>query len=92
MSTTFFARVYVTLKPAVNDPQGITIKSGLQTLGFAGVQQVRAGKYIEVTLEADGQGDAEAKVTEMCKTLLANLVIEDYRFEVEGASLQPIVS
>lgn len=79
----FLARVYVTLKPSVNDPQGNTIKSGLQTLGFEGVQQVRAGKYLEVQLDAPGRAQAEASVTEMCRQLLANLVIEDFRFEVE---------
>ncbi|MBI4216529.1 MAG: phosphoribosylformylglycinamidine synthase subunit PurS [Chloroflexi bacterium] len=78
----FLARIYVTLKPAVNDPQGLTIRGGLQTLGFTSVASVRAGKYLEVRLEERDQAAAEARVREMCQKLLSNPVIEDYRFEV----------
>ncbi len=81
----FLARVYVTLKPTVNDPQGLTIRGGLHSLGFEAVQRVRAGKYIEITLDAQDKSDAEAQVTEMCRKLLANPVIEDFRFELEEA-------
>ena len=80
---TFLARVYVTLKPTVNDPQGLTIKGGLHSLGFTGVEDVRAGKYLEIRLAGDGREAAEAQVTEMCRKLLANPVIEDFRFEIE---------
>ena len=79
----FLARVYVTLKPTVNDPQGLTIRGGLHSLGFESVQRVRAGKYIEVTLDAGDESEADAQVTEMCRKLLANPVIEDFRFELE---------
>ena len=79
----FLARVYVTLKPTVNDPQGNTIAEGLRSLGFSGVQDVRAGKYIEVRLDAASTEDAGAQVDAMCDKLLANPVIESYRFEVE---------
>lgn len=79
----FLARVYVTLKPTVNDPQGLTIRSGLRSLGFAGVDAVRAGKYMEIRLDAADRAAAEAQVTEMCRKLLANPVIEDFRFEIE---------
>lgn len=79
----FLARVYVTLRPTVNDPQGITIRGGLHALGFAEVSSVRAGKYIEVSLDAPSQTAAEARVQEMCRRLLANPVIEDFRFAVE---------
>ena len=79
----FLARVYVTLKPTVNDPQGLTIRGGLHSLGFESVQGVRAGKYIEVTLDAEDGSEAGAQVTEMCRKLLANPVIEDFRFELE---------
>lgn len=79
----FLARVYVTLKPAVNDPPGLTIRGGLHSLGFSAVESVRAGKYMEIKLDAPSQGDAEAQVTEMCRKLLANPVIEDFRFTVE---------
>ncbi len=79
----FLARVYVTLKPAVNDPPGLTIRGGLHSLGFKSVESVRAGKYMEIKVDAGSQADAEAQVTEMCQKLLANPVIEDFRFTVE---------
>ncbi len=79
----FLARVYVTLKPTVNDPQGLTIRGALHSLGFAGVNSVRAGKYLEMRLETGDRQEAEAQVTEMCPKLLANPIIEDYRFELE---------
>ena len=78
----FLARVYVTLKPTVNDPQGRTIMGGLKSLGFDSVADVRAGKYLEVRLEEADQSQAESKVREMCDKLLANPVIEEYRFEL----------
>lgn len=80
---TFLARVYVTLRPTVNDPQGLTIRGGLHQLGFAEVEQVRAGKYIEIRLDAEDADAAERRATEMCKKLLANPVIEDYRVAVD---------
>lgn len=79
----FLARVYVTLKPSVNDPQGLTIQGGLHMLGFKTVQQVRMGKFLELQLEEGSRADAEAQVDEMCRKLLANPVIEDYRFDLE---------
>jgi len=82
---TYLARVDITLKAAVNDPQGNTILGALHSLGFAEVGTVRAGKYMEIRLDAPDKGKAEEQVTEMCKKLLANPVIEDFRFEVEEA-------
>jgi len=82
---TYLARVDITLKPAVNDPQGNTIRDALHSLGFGDVGSVRAGKYMEIRLEAGDKKKAEATVTEMCKKLLANPVIEDFRFEIEEA-------
>ena len=79
----FIARVYVTLKPAVNDPPGLTIRGGLHSLGFNSVESVRAGKYMEISLDAATAADADAQVKDMCKKLLANPVIEDFRFTVE---------
>ena len=79
----YLARVYVTLKPTVNDPQGITILGALHSLGFSGVGSVRAGKYLEVRLDAKDRKQAEKQLGEMCRKLLANPVIEDYRFEME---------
>jgi phosphoribosylformylglycinamidine synthase len=84
----FLARVYVTLKPTVNDPQGLTIKGALHSLGYGSVSSVRAGKYMEILIDAADQATAEAQVTEMCRKLLANPVIEDFRFEVEDAPLR----
>ncbi len=79
----YLARIYVTLKPTVNDPQGLTIRGALHSLGFADVESVRAGKYLEVSLAAKSRAQAEKQLTEMCRKLLANPVIEDYRFELE---------
>ncbi len=82
----YLARVYVTLKPTVNDPQGLTIRGALHSLGFDEVESVRAGKYLEVQVDAKDRAKAEKQVTEMCRKLLANPVIEDYRFELEEPS------
>lgn len=79
----FLARVYVTLKPVVNDPQGLTIRGALHSLGFTGVDSVRAGKYMEIHVDALDRATADAQVSEMCGKLLANPVIEDFRFEIE---------
>jgi phosphoribosylformylglycinamidine synthase len=79
----YLARIYVTLKPTVNDPQGQTILGGLKNLGFGAVVQVRAGKYLEVRLEAPTRPEATAIVTEICRKLLANPVIEEFRFDLE---------
>ena len=81
--TNFLARVYVSLKPTVNDPQGITIADGLRSLGFAEVEGVRAGKYIEIRLTASSTQQARERVDAMCDRLLANPIIESYRFDVE---------
>ncbi|MBI2953948.1 MAG: phosphoribosylformylglycinamidine synthase subunit PurS [Chloroflexi bacterium] len=80
----WLAKIYITLKPVVNDPQGLAIRGGLHTLGFQGVQSVRAGKYIEIRLEAEDRRAAGTAVQQMCTKLLANPVIEDFRFELES--------
>ena len=74
------ARITITLKPGVLDPQGQAIHGALQALGFDGVQSVRQGKIIDIEL-ADG-ADAEARLKTMCERLLANVVIEDYRVDI----------
>ena len=79
----FLARVYVTLKPTVNDPQGLTIRGALHDLGFREVETVRAGKYLELKVKTADRQEAERQVEEMCRQLLANPVIEEYRFELE---------
>ena len=82
----FLARVDVSLKPTVNDPEGLTIRGALHSLGFETVDSVRAGKYMEIALEAGNADEAEKQVTEMCRGLLAYPVIEDFRFELEEAT------
>jgi phosphoribosylformylglycinamidine synthase len=79
------AEVRVMLKPSVNDPQGLSIRGALRSLGFAEVESVRAGKLIEVHLEASDRGAAEDAVERMCAQLLANPVIERYTFELVEA-------
>ena len=69
--------------PQSATPQGQTIQGGLHQLGFDSVQSVRAGKYMEITLKADSESTASSQVREMCDKLLANPVIEDYRFDLE---------
>jgi phosphoribosylformylglycinamidine synthase len=81
----FLARVYVTLKPTVNDPQGLAIRGGLHHLGFESVDAVRMGKYLELRLEEPDAASARGKVEQMCRQLLANPVIEEYRFDLEPA-------
>ena len=81
----YVAKVYVTLKPTVNDPQGRTIMEGLRSLGFDSVADVRAGKYLEIKVQETDKAAAERQVNEMCDKLLANPVIEEYRFELAEA-------
>ena len=77
------ARVYVTLKRSVLDPQGKTIHSALEALGFRDVEGARCGKMIEVTFKAGVKPEAaERNLKDMCEKLLANTVIEDYRWEI----------
>ena len=80
------AKIYVTLKPGVLDAQGDTVRSALETLGFTGLADVRIGKFMVLTLNSLTKEEAAAQVEEMCRRLLANPVIEDYRFEVEGTA------
>jgi phosphoribosylformylglycinamidine synthase len=76
------ASVSVMLKPGIADPQGQTIERALPALGYTGVDDVRVGKLIHLTLEADDVGDAERRVTEMCEKLLANTVIESFEVTI----------
>ncbi len=76
------ARIRITLKNGVLDPQGKAIQNALSSLGFKGVEEVRQGKYIEVDLVSTDEAAARAEVDRMCRELLANLVIEDYAFEL----------
>ena len=77
------ARVHVTLKSGVLDPQGEAVRHALGALGFDDVGTVRVGKVIELDLSDEDEGEARARVSEMCEKLLANTVIENYRVEIE---------
>jgi phosphoribosylformylglycinamidine synthase subunit PurS len=76
------ARVYVTLKRGILDPQGQAVLHALSSLGYSGVKDVRVGKLIELELETSDTSKAETDLKTMGERLLANPVIEDYRFEV----------
>ncbi len=77
------ARIYITLKPTVNDPQGVTVLSSLHRLGFDTAEDVRVGKYLLVNIDETERAKAEVAVTEMCQKLLANPVIEEFRYDLE---------
>jgi len=76
------ARIHITLKTGVLDPQGKAIQGALASLGFTGVNDVRQGKYIEVDVAGMSEETARAEVERMCRDLLANTVIENYAFEL----------
>ena len=76
------ARIFVTLKPTVNDPQGLTVMAGLHRLGFDNADDVRVGKYLLLNINEVDQVKAEHSVTQMCEQLLANPVIEDFKFDL----------
>jgi phosphoribosylformylglycinamidine synthase len=76
------ARVFVTLKPSVFDPQGRTIADALHSLGYGGVNDVRQGKYFELDLQAGSADEAKSLAAEVADKLLANPVIESYRVEI----------
>ena len=77
------AKIYISLKKDVLDPQGSVIANSLKSLGFKGIDDVRQGKYIEIKLNTQNKETALKKVNEMCEKLLANLVIEDYKVEID---------
>jgi phosphoribosylformylglycinamidine synthase len=76
------ARIHITLKQGVLDPQGKAIENALRALGFGGIKDVRQGKFIEVELAEASESAARAEVERMCKDLLANTVIENYSYEI----------
>jgi len=77
------ARVFVTLKPSILDPQGGTIRDALHTIGYVAVKSIRQGKYFEIDLETTSPEEAQAMVNEFAEKLLVNPVIESYRLEVD---------
>ncbi|NQT46089.1 MAG: phosphoribosylformylglycinamidine synthase subunit PurS [Candidatus Omnitrophica bacterium] len=80
----FNVKVEVTLKKQVLDPQGLTVKHALESLGFNEVDEVRMGKFLELKIEAKDRKEAEEKLRRMCEKLLVNPVIEDYTYQIEG--------
>ena len=78
------AKIYVTLKRGVLDPQGKAIRASLSHLDIDGVEDVRVGKYMEITLREMGPKEARSRLDEACRRLLANTVIEEYRIEIGG--------
>lgn len=82
MTQTYQARIYVTLRPSVLDPAGTAVQSGLKQMGYDNVEQVRIGKYVELTLTAPDEAAAHTQLDRICDQLLANPVIENYRFEL----------
>ena len=77
-------KIFVSLKQGVLDPQGKAIERSLHTLGYNEVREVRAGKYIELEIDAPSREKAELRIREICDKLLANPVIEDFRFEINA--------
>tara|TARA_R110000868_G_scaffold150665_1_gene374045 strand:- start:492 stop:731 length:240 start_codon:yes stop_codon:yes gene_type:complete len=77
------AKVYVTLKSGVLDPQGQAVGRTLGKLGYEGVKSVRIGKYVEIDLEGDDPKRAKEEVTKMCNELIANTVMENFRVEID---------
>ena len=76
-------KIFISFKEGVLDPQGKAVERSLHSLGYQEIRDVRMGKYLEIELEASSHEAAQARIREMCDKLLANPVIEDYRFEIE---------
>jgi phosphoribosylformylglycinamidine synthase len=77
-------KIFVSLKRGVLDPQGKAIERSLHSLGYSEAHDVRVGKFIELDIDAESRESAEARIREMCDKLLANPVIEDYRYEISN--------
>jgi len=86
VNQTYQAQIYVTLRPSVLDPAGTAVQSGLKHMGDENVTQIRIGKYIELTLNAASEEAAREQLDRLCDQLLANPVIENYRFDLQEMS------
>ncbi|HIK15868.1 MAG TPA: phosphoribosylformylglycinamidine synthase subunit PurS [Leptolyngbyaceae cyanobacterium M33_DOE_097] len=86
MTQHYQAQIYVTLRPSVLDPAGTAVQAGLSHMGYDNVTSVRIGKYVEVTLTAPSEADARQQLDQICDQLLANPVIENYRFDLTQVS------
>lgn len=76
-------KIYVTLKEGILDPQGKAVQHSLHTLGYRSVEDVRIGKYIEIRMSNISKDTIDAEIKDMCNKLLANPIIEDYRYEID---------
>ena len=77
--------IYITLKKTVSDPQGLTIKHALESLGYKNLEEVRVGKLVTIKLSSKDKKEAKQKLDEMCQKLLANPIIEDYHLKIKEA-------
>ncbi|MBC1238815.1 phosphoribosylformylglycinamidine synthase [Nostoc linckia z18] len=82
MQRKYLAKIHVTLRPSVLDPAGVAVQSGLQQMGYTTVEQVRIGKYIELTIVSPDEKKARQDLNNICDQMLANTVIENYRFDL----------
>ncbi len=82
MQRKYLAKIFVTLRPSVLDPAGVAVQSGLQQMGYDNVEQVRIGKYIELLITSTEEKKARQDLDNICNQMLANPVIENYRFEL----------
>ncbi len=87
MAQQYQAQIYVTLRPSVLDPAGVAVQSGLSHMGYNNVDSIRIGKYIELNLSADSEAAAQDQLNIVCDQLLANPVIENYRFDLKAVAL-----
>jgi phosphoribosylformylglycinamidine synthase len=83
MANNYHARIYITLRSSVLDPAGTAVQSGIKQMGYPDVEGVRIGKYVEMNLKAQDEAEAKTQLDSICDRLLANPVIENYRFEIE---------
>jgi phosphoribosylformylglycinamidine synthase subunit PurS len=83
VAQTYQAQIYVTLRPSVLDPAGTAVQSGLKHMGYDNVESVRIGKYVELNLIAENETAAREQLDKVCDQLLANPVIENYRFDLK---------
>lgn len=83
---TYQAHIYVTLRSSVLDPAGAAVQSGLKQLGYSNIGTVRIGKFVELTIQAASVNEAQQQVDRICDQLLANPVIENYRFDLQEQS------
>lgn len=88
MNRKYQAKIYVTLRPSVLDPAGTAVQSGLKHMGYDTVERLRIGKYIELMLTSTDETAARQQLERMCQQLLANTVIENYRFDLVEVAIE----